>query len=1261
MLRRLSSVTRRGAFAVLATLAALVPLAAQDLLAEERRALTAHAGGDLLAAADALLDAATRTAADPDGDADQAARVEAWASAAARWSVGSGDVARRARFDALVDSPLAQRHPLLRDALGLVAMAAAGAHPTANTRARAEALGFVRAVQLIGPFANERGAGFRTAEPPEQGIDLAAEHPGKRRPVRWRELPPRDLWPAWPLHRLVAPHEQSLAYVATVVLAPRAMQAVLLLGSTGSVRVFCNGAEVFAREVERRFEPDQDALVLPLAAGANRLLVKFCHQEGNEFRATLRLRGVDGGPLRDVRCSAQAADFAAAATTQPPTDLPAIPVPVPVGGRTHWRIGSVRGADALRLAWLWQWAAADGDTDRRDAAAAAAAATELPALAITHLLVADSLRRHQRSAADRDENDRRRALERALQAEPDHAVAHSELGDLLLSTSDLWREARSHAARVLQRAPRHTAAILLHAATLRREGLVGLADAEVIAAAARPDAPMALSRAAAELLRDREPAKALVLWRQLLALDQREDHAVETAWLLARTGADQDALALLQATLERDPFALRARVARSELLLRREDGRAALDTLTPWLALHPDDADACVLASRACRLLQDVDAAAAERQLQLLQQALAVAPNRRDDERYAEYLASAVAGHGDADGNAFYAEWKRDAAATLQQDAGPPADAAAANDPLHWVLRQHVVRANGNGTTAVYQHWIARVLTTEGARTLRSYRLPHWSSEQRARLLSCTVFRADGSVQRPALQGASVRLPDLRPGDAVAIEGRVDDLAPSFFGDYFGYVHTFASDEGSPLRFDELIVLAEPGRDYQVQAVHGAPQPERTVRADGMLQFRCSMQDLGRDEPEVMRPDRKEYEPTVRITTYRDWDHFAAWWWNLIKAQLEVTPPMRATVARVCAGLTDTEAKVAAIYHFVTTDVRYEAWEFGVHGYKPYSTAIIHERRHGDCKDKALLLCALLGEIGVPCHPVLIFADTPRSQDDLALPMVQHFNHCIAWLPPHEGRPGRFLDGTATWHPTDTLPEMDQGATVLVVAAGRAELQGVPWTTPGANLATVRHEVELRADGSARVRQDEQPRGNAAIELRAMLGTEPARRREVVERQLVQKYGKATLADLQADTPADPEAPVRLVATVDLAELGQRSATAWQLPSAWSDGNLLAWAADADRKRPLLLGVPNGDVQEIVYRLPAGWRLGELPAAVTATTTFGSFVMRWERRGSELRITRALQLAAPRIQPTEYPAFREFLSTVKAADTQLVLLQPEAR
>ena len=71
----------------------------------------------------------------------------------------------------------------------------------------------------------------------------------------------------------------------------------------------------------------------------------------------------------------------------------------------------------------------------------------------------------------------------------------------------------------------------------------------------------------------------------------------------------------------------------------------------------------------------------------------------------------------------------------------------------------------------------------------------------------------------------------------------------------------------------------------------------------------------------------------------------------------EVTPANRPSAA---PGTPD-EQRIAAIYRFVTTDVRYEAWEFGVHGYKPYSTSVIYERRHGDCKDKATLLASLFG------------------------------------------------------------------------------------------------------------------------------------------------------------------------------------------------------------------------------------------------------------------------------------------------------------
>ena len=265
----------------------------------------------------------------------------------------------------------------------------------------------------------------------------------------------------------------------------------------------------------------------------------------------------------------------------------------------------------------------------------------------------------------------------------------------------------------------------------------------------------------------------------------------------------------------------------------------------------------------------------------------------------------------------------------------------------------------------------------------------------------------------------------------------------------------------------------------------------------------------------------------------------------------------------------------------------------------------------------------------------------------------------IAWLPPHEGRPGRFLDGTAVWHPTGTLPEMDQGAAVLVVDRGRAELRTVPTTTPATNRSQVDYVVELAPAGPAQLQMDERPLGNAAVGLREMLATEPARRHEVIERKLVRTFGKVDIKRLDASTATDPEAPPTLRTDATLAEIGQRNGPTWQLPSCPEPGNLLALATETERHRPLLLGPPMGDVQTLRYRLPPGWRPAELPPPVQQETAFGTFSMRWQHDGDSVVVVRELQLLAPRIAATDHAAFRDFVTAVRAADAQLVLLQQE--
>ena len=68
-----------------------------------------------------------------------------------------------------------------------------------------------------------------------------------------------------------------------------------------------------------------------------------------------------------------------------------------------------------------------------------------------------------------------------------------------------------------------------------------------------------------------------------------------------------------------------------------------------------------------------------------------------------------------------------------------------------------------------------------------------------------------------------------------------------------------------------------------------------------------------------------------------------------------------------------------------------------------------------------------------------------------------------------------------------------------------------------------------------------------------------------------------------------------------------------------------------------------------------------LPAAVAEEGPFGSFSMRWRIDGDSIVVDRTLALRTPRVEPKDYPAFRDFIASMRAADSQRIVLQKESR
>lgn len=1143
-------------------------------------------------------------------------------------------------------APLARTDPSFADQIGVLALETMTQRGDPRAAELTREIGFLDDIWICGPFDNERGAALTRELPPEMSFALHATFPGKQRPVTWRRLdgmaPRGSLW----LGAILKPAEQVACVAAFALVADRATAVALHLGSSGSFEVRCNGAPVQRRDADRPFAFEQDAITLPLVAGPNLVVVKLCHQENGVFATSLRVSAVEGGPIDSVRASAEPQIMAMAAGQKPAETAPT--ARAAQGARSLLDTDAAHGHDAFWLAMLWLGRNADPANDRRDHRLAAVAATDLPQWPQARMLLAASRVRTAKTSAELDENERRADYEAILAVDQDHVEARTLLGQMLLTGTGLVATAEGLARRSLSIAGDHEPSRLLLAEVLQQQGLVAHSARELDVAAEHEDASVLCLRAALRALADgnRDGREAVVALQQRIA-DRSGDanDRLALAELHLRLGNRNDALAAADATLRCEPLMRRVFELRAELAESDGDHEAALRHWSEWLHLCPDDDDALVAQSRLYRQLGRTDD-----QIETLRAAIECNPNRRDDQRYLDYLASETV--------PFHTAWAIDTKDL--RNAGTPAESIDNNDPLVHLLRQRVVQAHKNGTTSEYYHVCVRILSDAGARQMSGYRLPYYAGEQRARLLACTIYKADGTVEEPRLRGASVALPSLRPGDMVDVQGRVDDMGPSFFGEYFGLAHFLAADDGNAVVRSELVVIGELGRDYLFQASGGAPQPHISTLADGSTAWKFALDAVARDKPEPGRPDARERAPLVRFTTFRSWDHFASWWWNLIQGQLETTPPMRAKVQELVNGCTTQEQRIAAIYQFVSTEVRYEAWEFGVHGYKPYATSVIYERRHGDCKDKALLLCALLSEIGVKASPVVIFADDMRSEDNLELAMVHHFNHCIAWMPEQDGRPAMFLDGTATLHPAGTLPEMDQGAKVVVVEQGKARIETVPWTTPEQNNDRVRWDLELR-DTTLRATQVETPLGNAAVRARTQLSVEPARRKEHLERQLVSRFGPVTLGDVDCSDVLALAEPVRLRVDFAVKELGQRSAIEWQLPSTFADEPLAQMTAETERTTPLLLGVPRADERTVCYRLPEGYRPTSLPEPVEQKGPFGSFTMTWRLQGDQIVVDRKLALAKPRVEAADYPAFRDFVAGLRSADSQRIVLKKEAR
>jgi hypothetical protein len=412
------------------------------------------------------------------------------------------------------------------------------------------------------------------------------------------------------------------------------------------------------------------------------------------------------------------------------------------------------------------------------------------------------------------------------------------------------------------------------------------------------------------------------------------------------------------------------------------------------------------------------------------------------------------------------------------------------------------------------------------------------------------------------------------------------------------------------------------------------------------------------DEPRMPADGAVAGRLGVHWNASRSWNDVAMWFHGLAASRLAPTPPLQTRTRELAGAAKD---PVRAVARFAQRDIRYVAVEIGIGGYQPHAAGEVLANSFGDCKDKATLLRAMLRELGIESHYVLVH--TTRGMVEPSFPTVHAFNHVISAVQlPAEKAKGLaaaiehprlgtlvLFDPTSTTTPFGSLPEYLQASRGLLVTAQGGELIDLPGHAPESSELRRKARLELDEAGVLRGSVEEIRTGAMAASMRNQLQPLNATERlRYIESSLAYHLAHQTAADVKIENLDEPEAD--LIVRYNLAAPGyaQRVAGMVLVRPRVLGVKGETTVAMAERKHGYVTDGPSVQTDEVEIKVPATVALDELPKPVTVTGPYVQYASSSTFEKGVLRYTRKYSMKAYAVEKDGIPLLNEAFAKIAA-------------
>jgi tetratricopeptide (TPR) repeat protein len=496
------------------------------------------------------------------------------------------------------------------------------------------------------------------------------------------------------------------------------------------------------------------------------------------------------------------------------------------------------------------------------------------------------------------------------------------------------------------------------------------------------------------------------------------------------------------------------------------------------------------------------------------------------------------------------------------------------------------------------------------------------------------------------LREMQIPVKSLSPGDKLEYQMKYVRQKSAATGQFWGALNFVRSN----VVLDETVELSFP-KDKYVLVLSAKDKPQ-IAEENGLKVYRWKNSQL---EPMVGADKKREaYDPdklaAVTWTTFHSWQEVGEWYGALAKDRATPTPEVQAKVQELIQGKTTDDEKIAAIYHYVSTQVRYIGVAFGIGRYQPHSAEAVLDNQYGDCKDKHTLLAAMLKAAGYDAWPALIGSSNKLHAE---MPTPAQFDHVITVVS---------LNGKEIW--LDSTPEVtpyrmlmaplrDKQA-LVIPTNGPPRLMTTPADGPFPFIDKTTATAKIDSQGTIDGHIDMEMRGDTENTFREVFhGTSRAQWPQVAQ-SISQRMGFAgSVTNLDVSLPEQTDKPFRYSYDYnrkEYADWANRRILPLMFPVSLSE-----LGDDDTPTEPIQLGSPRVESHHSVIELPSNYT-AELPRSVKYTTPFAVYQADYKLDGNKLVTDRKLEILEHEVAVDKAGEYRKFAKNVTADEDQYIQL-----